>query len=121
MSAPGKAGAIQPVKVRPKLKGSVLLGSECCVATGDGGCEAYTAIAWGVGLSHERSDIAGAEGFHSLEGNMCGTAMRGADALPGSKATSHRIGSWEVSGLAVGIEWVPSTMVRIGKARSRSR
>src|SRR5438445_1992122 len=61
MSAPGKAGAIQPVKVRPKLKGSVLLGSECCVATGDSGCEVYTAIAWDVGLSHERSDIAGAE------------------------------------------------------------
>src|SRR2546430_11312921 len=89
MSAPGKAGAIQPVKVRPKLKGSVLLGSECCVATGDGGCEAYTAIAWCVGLSHERSDVAGAEGFHSLEGNMCGTAMRGA----GSKATSRAKGS----------------------------
>ena len=51
------------------------------------------AIAWGVGLSHERSDIAGAEGFHSLEGNMCGTAMRGADALPGSKATSRAKGS----------------------------
>src|SRR5437764_9437476 len=93
MSAPGKAGAIQPVTARPKLKGSVLLGSECCVATGDGGCEAYTAIAWGVGLSHERSDIAGAESFHSLEGNMCGTAMRGADALPGSKATSRAKGS----------------------------
>src|SRR5438270_10799450 len=93
MSAPGKAGAIQPVKVRPKLKGSVLLGSECCVAAGDGGHEAYTAIAWGVGLSHERSDIAGAEGFHSLEGNMCGTAMRGADALPGSKATSRAKGT----------------------------
>jgi hypothetical protein len=44
-------------------------------------------------LSHERSDIAGAEGFHSLEGNMCGTAMRGADALPGSKATSRAKGS----------------------------
>jgi hypothetical protein len=67
-------------------KGQRPLGSECCVTTGDGGREAYTAIAWGVGLSHERSDIAGAEGFHSLEGNMCGTAMRGADALPGSKA-----------------------------------
>src|SRR5436190_15155516 len=53
----------------------------------------YTAIAWGVGLSHERSDIAGAESFHSLEGNMCGTAMRGADALPGSKATSRAKGS----------------------------
>src|SRR5207248_2003783 len=94
MSAPGKAGAIQPVKVRPKSKGSVLLGSECCVATGDSGCEAYTAIAWGVGLSLVRSDIAGAESFHSLEGNMCGIAMRGADALPGSKATSRAKGSY---------------------------
>jgi hypothetical protein len=63
------------------------------VATGDGGREAYTALAWGVGLSHERSDIAGAEGFYSLESNMCGTAMRGADALPGSKATSRSKGS----------------------------
>src|SRR3954470_15125654 len=76
-----------------QVTGSVLLGSECCVATGDSGCEAYTAIAWGVGLSHERSDSAGAEGFHSLEGNMCGTVMRGADALPGSKATSRAKGS----------------------------
>jgi hypothetical protein len=31
---------------------------------------------------------------HSLEGNMCGTAMRGADALPGSKATSRAKGSY---------------------------
>ena len=75
-------------------KGQRPLASECCVATGDSGCEAYTAIVWGVGLSHERSDIAGAEGFHSLEGNMCGTAMRGADALPGSKATSRAKGSY---------------------------
>ena len=44
-------------------------------------------------MSHEKSDIAGAEGFHSLEGNMCGTVMRGADALPGSKATSRAKGS----------------------------
>ena len=63
------------------------------MAAGDSGREAYTAIAWGVGLSHERSDIAGAESFYSLEGNMCGTAMRGADALPGSKATSRAKGS----------------------------
>jgi hypothetical protein len=43
-------------------------------------------------LSHERSDIAGAESFYSLEGNMCGTAMN-AVALPGSKATSRAKGS----------------------------
>src|SRR5437588_6353355 len=45
-------------------------------------------------MSLVRSDIAGAESFHSLEGNMCGIAMRGADALPGSKATSRAKGSY---------------------------
>jgi hypothetical protein len=70
---------------------------------GDGGCEAYTAIAWGVGLSHERSYVAGAEGFHSLEGNMCGTVMRGAVALPGSKSTSRAKGlHWNLGGLGSG-------------------
>jgi len=44
-------------------------------------------------VSHERSYIAGAESFQSLEGNMCGTVMRGADALPGSRATSRAKGS----------------------------
>ena len=44
-------------------------------------------------MSHERSDVAGAESFYSLEGNMCGTAMRGAVALPGSKATSRAKGT----------------------------
>ena len=84
-------------------KGQRPLGSECCVTPGDSGCEAYTAIAWGVGLSHERSDIAGAESFYSLEGNMCGTAMRGADALPGSKATSRAKGSYRnLGGLVSG-------------------
>jgi putative ABC transport system substrate-binding protein len=84
MSAPGKLVRSSRRKTGPS-KGQRQLGSECCVVTCDGGCEAYTAIAWGVGLSLVRSDIAGAEGFHSLEGNMCGTAMRGADAPPGSK------------------------------------
>ena len=58
------------------------------MATGDSGCEAYTVIAWSVGLSHERSDIAGAESFYSLEGNMCGTVTRGADARRGLTASN---------------------------------
>jgi hypothetical protein len=92
MSAPGKL--VRSSRWKAGLsKGQRPLGSECCVTPGDGGREAYTAIAWGVGLSLERSDIAGAEGFHSLEGNMCGTAMRGVDALPGSKATSRAKGT----------------------------
>ena len=43
-------------------------------------------------MSHERLDIAEAESLYSLEGNMYGTAMRGAVALPGSKATSRAKG-----------------------------
>ena len=88
---------------------------------GDSGREAYTAIAWGVGLSLERSDIAGAESFYSLEGNMCGTATRGADALSGSKATSRAKGSHRKLG-GLGFDRNGTTVVaRIGKVRSRSR
>jgi hypothetical protein len=73
-------------------------------------------------LSHERSDIAGAESFYSLEGNMCGTAMRGADALPGSKATSRAKGSHrKLGGLGSDRQRCVRGTVRIGKVRSRSR
>jgi len=41
VGAPGEAGAIQPVKVRP--------GSECCMAEGDDRDEAYTATCEGYG------------------------------------------------------------------------
>src|SRR5580765_6907287 len=111
MSAPGKLVRSSRWKSGPS-KGQRPLGSECCVATGDSGREAYTATAWGVGLSRERSDIAGAESFYSLEGNMCGTDMRGAVALPGSKATSRAEGSHRKLGdLASGRQsWVRGTV-----------
>ena len=63
------------------------------MVVGDGGHEAYTAIVWGVGMSHEIDDNVGAEAVHMVEGNMCGTATRGADALPGSMATSRTKGA----------------------------
>src|SRR5207253_5244242 len=44
-------------------KGKRAYGSASCVHFGGVGYRAYTAIAWGVGLSHERSDIAGADSF----------------------------------------------------------
>ena len=43
-------------------------------------------------MSLEIHKIAEAETVISVEGNMCGTAMQGAVALPGSKATSRRKG-----------------------------
>src|SRR5262249_20172629 len=120
MSAPGKLVRPSRWKTGPS-KGQRPLGSECCVTPGDSGREAYTAIAWGVGLSSERSDIAGVESFHSLEGNMCGTVMRGADALPGSKATSRAKGSHRNLGYPASDHRPCADLVRIGKVRSRSR
>jgi hypothetical protein len=49
------------------------------VVAGDGGCEAYTAIVWGVLLSRESQKIAEAEPVSNVEGNMCGPVMRGTE------------------------------------------
>jgi hypothetical protein len=51
---------------------------------GDDHGEAYTAIVWGVGLSHEIPKVAEAEAVTVAEGKMCDAAMGGADAPPGS-------------------------------------
>ena len=45
-----------------------------------------------MGLSLEIDKVAEAEPVIIVEGNMCGTVMRGAVAPPGSKATSRRKG-----------------------------
>jgi hypothetical protein len=90
------------------------------VVVGDGGCEAYTAIVWGVRLSHESDNNAGAETVVMVEGNTCGTAMRGAVVLPGSKATSRTKGSHRNLGGPALDRW-HYAKARIGEARSRSR
>ena len=94
------------------------------MATGDSGREAYTAIAWGVGLSHERSDIAGAEGFHSLEGTRArplGEVLTPCRGLRPHHVQRDRTGTWEISYLAAVVACCVCTAVRIGKARSRSQ
>jgi hypothetical protein len=94
------------VRVRPTRQTRGLYKGGSYVATGDSGCEAYTAIAWGVGLSHERSYIAGAESFYSLEGNMCGTLSDVLTPCRGRRphhVQKDRIGSWEVSCLTVSV------------------
>ena len=63
------------------------IGNECCVVEGDDYGEACTMIVWGVGLSPENLEVAGAGAVAIAKGNMCGGAMRGADALPGSNTT----------------------------------
>ena len=54
-------------------------------------------------MSPEIFNVAGAEAVNDVEGDMCGAVMRGADALPGSKATSRTKGSRRnLGGLALG-------------------
>jgi hypothetical protein len=62
-------------------------------SVGDGGHEAYTAIVWGGLLSREIVNVTEAEADHPAEGNMCGTAMRGADARWWSKTPSRTKGT----------------------------
>ena len=72
-------------------------------------------------MSLEIHKIAEAEPFISVEGNMCGTVMRGAVAPPGSKTTSRRKGMRRnLRDLTSGHRH-KSRLVRIGKARSHSR
>ncbi len=60
---------------------------------GDDGHEAYTMIVWGGILSRESFKTTEAEAVPSVEGNMCGTAMRGADAPSWSKTPSRTKGT----------------------------
>ena len=87
---------------------------------GDDHGEAYTVIVWGVGLSHEILEIAGAKAVATAEGNMCGAVMRGTVALPGSKATSRTNGArWNLGDLMPPISTIGVTG-RDGKSRRRS-
>ncbi len=72
-------------------------------------------------MSHEILNVAGAEPVEYVEGDMCGAVMRGAVALPGSKATSRTKGSRRNLGDLMPDHRPRAALVRIGKARSRSR
>ena len=91
------------------------------MVAGDGGCEAYTVIVWGVLLSLENQNSAEAETVSNVEGNTCGTGMRGAVALPWSKTTSRRNGLRRNLGDLRFGRPAGRRPARIGKARSRSR
>ena len=68
---------------------------------GDDGHEAYTAIVWGRILSRVSFKVTEAEAVPSVEGNMCGGAMRGADAPSWSKTPSRTKGTgWNLGDLA---------------------
>jgi len=88
---------------------------------GDGGHEAYTTIAWGGILSCEMQNVAGAETLSDVEGNMCGVAMRDADALPRSKTPSRANRRRRYLGDLMFGPAARAARVRIGEVRSRSR
>ena len=71
-------------------------------------------------MSHEMFNVAGAEPVVNVEGNMCGAVMRGAVALPGSKATSRTKGSRRNLGDLTPDHRPLAVLVRMRKAKSRS-
>ena len=71
-------------------------------------------------MSHETFYVAGAEPVINVEGNMCGAVMRGAVALPGSKATSRTKGSRRNLGGLMPDHRPSAVLVRMRKAKSRS-
>ena len=68
---------------------------------GDGGCEAYTVIVWGVLLSLENQNSAEAETVSNVEGNMCGpVSCEGLTLCRGRRphhARKEHVGTWEIS------------------------
>jgi hypothetical protein len=56
---------------------------------GDDHAEAYAAIMWGMGVSHESDKTAGAEAFSCIDGNTCAAAKRGPVVLAGGLGPHH--------------------------------
>ncbi len=68
-------------------------------------------------MSHEILNVAGAEPVECVEGDMGGAVMRGAVALPGSKATSRTTGSRRNLGDLMPDHRPSAVLVRMWKAR----
>src|SRR5262249_44903368 len=87
-------------------------------------CEAYTAIAWGVGLSTKDQTSQGPRVFIRSKATWAApvcemlTPCRG---LRPHHVQRDRTGTWEISCLAAVVACRVYTAVRLGKARSRSR
>lgn len=109
-----EAGAVQPVEVRPRKGSSVLPGSECCVADGDVGCEAYAAIERGGLLSHEMP-VAEAETVRLVAGHISVPVMRGVAALPRSKTPSRSKGSRRNLGVLTSGRWRSAPRSALGR------
>jgi hypothetical protein len=72
-------------------------------------------------LSHDIHKIAEAEAVTKVEGDMCGSVMRGAVALPGSKTRSRTEGTRRNLGDLASVRAGCAAPDRVGKAKSRSR
>ena len=72
-------------------------------------------------MSHEIGNVAEAEMLGTVEGNMCGIAMRDAVAPPGSKVPSHPKGTRRNLRDLMSGHRLQSPLARIRKVKNRSR
>jgi hypothetical protein len=98
------------------------LGPEPCVNTREGEGEASAGERTGQPLSRVRNQILGADAFQIAEGNTDGRVIASARTARRGRRPWHvrTLLAREPGGLASG-QWWRATLVRGGKARSRSR
>ena len=108
MSAPGKLVRSSRWKTGPS-KGQRPLGSECCVATGDGGCEAYTGDCTGCGIEPRKDHTSQGPRVFIRPKATCAAPLREVltpcRGLRPHHVQKDRIGTWEVSYLTAGVVW----------------
>ena len=99
MSAPGSKLVRSSRWKSGPSKGQRPLGSECCVVTGDGGCEAFAAIAWGVGLSQKGQTLQGPRVFIRSKATCAAPLCEVPSPCRGQRphhVQTDRVGSWEI-------------------------
>jgi hypothetical protein len=101
---------------------AIYIGPEPCVGVREDGDEASVGESIGQPLSRERLLVPGADAVSSAEGNTNRRNIASAWSTRRGRRTWHvqKLLTREPGGPTAG-RWRPTALVRIGKARSRSR
>jgi hypothetical protein len=117
-----ETGKEQMVRVHYDEGAAIHIGPESCAGGREAVREALTGECAGQPLSHEKADIPGADAVRYAEGHTKGRAIASSPTTRRGRRPWHvqTLFVWEPGGLVVDQGGMPR-LVRIGKARSRSR
>ena len=117
-----ETGKEQMVRVHYDEGAAIHIGPESCAGGREAVREALTGECAGQPLSHEKDDIPGADAVRYAEGHTKGRAIASSPTTRRGRRPWHvqTLFVWEPGGLVADQGGMPR-LVRIGKARSRSR